>query len=86
MPVAVVGQLQVVTRLVRNMKVKTNLSSDELNLVSKGLSRLAAKQQEDGKFVPNNSAEKDLIAQATDSLEEMLLSLKYQVSEMFKGE
>lgn len=77
---------QVVTRLVRNMKVKTNLSAEELNLVSKGLSRLAAKQQEDGQFVPNNAAERELLAAATDSLEEMLLSLKYQVSEMFKGE
>lgn len=77
---------QVVTRLVRKMKVKTNLSAEELNLVSKGLSRLAAKQQEDGQFVPNNAAERELIASATDSLEEMLLSLKYQVSEMFKGE
>lgn len=77
---------QVVTRLVRNMKVKTNLSAEELNLVSKGLSRLAAKQQEDGQFVPNNAAERELLASATDSLEEMLLSLKYQVSEMFKGE
>ena len=66
------------------MKVKTNLSSNELQLVSKGLSRLASIQQEDGKFVPNNPAEKDLIDQASDSLEEMLISLKFQVSEMFK--
>ena len=78
--------LQAVTRRARNMKVKTNLSAEELNLVSKGLSRLAAKQQEDGQFVPNNAAERELLASATDSLEEMLLSLKYQVSEMFKGE
>lgn len=86
MLVAVEATLQGVTRLVPKMKVKTNLSAEELRLVSKGLSRLASRQQEDGQFVPSNPAEKDLLAQASDSLDEMLASLKFQVSELFRGE
>jgi len=68
------------------MKVKTNLSSEELMLVSKGLSKLAKKQQADGRFVPNNPAEKDLLAEAGGSIDEMLDSLKSAVSDLFKGE
>jgi len=55
-------------------------------LVSKGLSKLAKKQQADGRFVPNNPAEKDLLAEAGGSIDEMLDSLKSAVSDLFKGE
>lgn len=68
------------------MKVKTNLSAEELMLVSKGLGRLAKQQQADGRFVPNNPAEKDLLAEAGGSIDEMLDSLKSAVSDLFKGE
>jgi len=68
------------------MKVKTNLTSEELRLVSKGLSRLAKQQQTDGRFVPNNPAEKDLLAEAGDSIDQMLDSLKSAVSDLFRGE
>jgi hypothetical protein len=68
------------------MKVKTNLSSEELMLVSKGLSKLASKQQADGRFVPNNPAEKELLAEAGGSIDEMLNSLKSAVSDLFRGE
>jgi hypothetical protein len=68
------------------MKVKTNLSSEELMLVSKGLNHLAKQQQVDGRFVPNNPAEKALLAEAGGSIDEMLDSLKSEVSELFKGE
>jgi hypothetical protein len=67
------------------MKVKTNLSSEELMLVSKGLSKLASKQA-DGVFVPNNPAEKDLLAEAGGSIDKMLDSLKLAVSDLFRGE
>ena len=68
------------------MKVKTNLSAEELELVSKGLSRLAKAQQQDGRFEPNNPAEKELLAEVSDSLEEMVNSLKLEAKEIFDGE
>jgi len=68
------------------MKVKTNLTPDELRRVSKGLNKLAAQQQEDGRFVPNNPAESQLLAQASDTLDEMLDCLKREISDLFKGE
>ena len=68
------------------MKVKTNLTSDELMRVSKGLSKLATRQQEDGRFVASNPAESELLAEASDALDEMLDCLKTEISDLFKGE
>lgn len=68
------------------MKVHTNLSSDELMLIGKGLSKLATKQQEDGRFVASNPAESELLAQASDAMDEMLDCLKREISDLFKGE
>ena len=68
------------------MRVRTNLSADELELVSKGLSKLAKMQRTDGKFVPNNPAEKKLLAKVDDSLEIMLDNLTSEVDELFRGE
>lgn len=68
------------------MKVKTNLTADELELVSKGLSMLAKQQKSDGKFVAENPAEIELLAQTGDVLDEMLSSLKTEISIIFKGD
>jgi len=68
------------------MRVKTNLSSEELELVSKGLSRLAKAQQQDGRFEPSNPAEKALLSEVSDSLDQMIDSLKLATKEVFDGE
>jgi hypothetical protein len=65
------------------MKVKTNLSSKELELVSKGLSQLAKHNQADGKFVPENPAESELIEFVSDSLDRMLDNISNEVKELF---
>jgi hypothetical protein len=68
------------------MKVKTNLTADELELVSRGLSSLAKSQRADGKFVPNNPAEKELLDEVDSALDTMLGSLSQEVATLFRGE
>lgn len=68
------------------MRVKTNLSSEELELVSKGLSRLAKAQQQDGRFEQSNPAEKALLSEVSDALDQMVDSLKLATKEVFDGE
>jgi hypothetical protein len=65
------------------MRVKTNLTSAELVLVSKGLNSLAATEQKDGRFVPANEAERTLLSQAGDALDEMLENLTVEIKELF---
>lgn len=65
------------------MRLRTNLTSEELGLVSKGLAQLAKRNQVDGKFVPENPAESELVAFASDSLDKMLDSLSYEIKELF---
>ena len=65
------------------MKIKTNLTSAELVLVSKGLNSLAANEQKDGKFVPANKAESILLSQAGAALDEMLENLNTEIKELF---
>jgi hypothetical protein len=65
------------------MRVKTNLTSAELVLVSKGLNSLATTEQKDGKFVPSNKAESSLLASAGSALDEMLDNLTTEVKELF---
>ena len=65
------------------MKIRTNLTSKELVLVSKGLNKLAIMEQKDGKFKPSNAAEKDLLALTGSCLDEMLESLTSEIKELF---
>lgn len=65
------------------MKVKTNLTSAELVLVSKGLNSLATTEQKDGKFVPANKAESTMLSLAGTALNEMLANLTTEVKELF---
>lgn len=65
------------------MRVKTNLSSAELVLVSKGLISLAANEQKDGRFVPSNEAESELLSKAGDCVDDMLDNLTYEIKELF---
>lgn len=67
------------------VKVHTNLSSAELALVAKGLSKLASKGGS-RKFVPDNQAERDLLKDLTGSFEEMIDNLSKDVAEtLFSG-
>lgn len=65
------------------MKVKTNLTAEELELVSKGLKRLAETQQKDGQFQPSNPAEKDLMEEVTSALDMSLSQLVAEISTLF---
>ena len=65
------------------MKVKTNLSSFELELVSKGIGQLAKQGQADGKFIPENEAESGLLSLASSVLDEVLDSLNGGIKELF---
>lgn len=62
------------------MKVKTNLSANELELVSKGLNKLAKNQRTDGKFVAANAAESELIKQFDSVFDEMIANLEEELS------
>ena len=68
------------------MKAKTNLNPRELLLVSKGLNQMAKNQISEGKFVPHNEAERELLDQANDVLDEMLINLKSEMSYLFSKE
>lgn len=68
------------------MKVRTNLSADELELVSKGLSKLAKSQRSDGKFVPQNKAERQLMSSVDDALDTMVGTLFKEVDDLFRGD
>jgi len=68
------------------MKVKTNLTADELELVSRGLSSLAKSQRADGKFVPSNPAEKELLEEVDSAVDTMLGHLSREVATLFRGE
>lgn len=65
------------------MKVRTNLTADELELVAKGLKKLSEKQQHDGQFVPANPAEQELMSEVTDALDMSLESLTSEISKLF---
>ena len=65
------------------MKVKTNLSSKELVLVSKGLASLATKSQVDGKFKAANTAESELVSLVGDCVDDMLVSFSTEIKDLF---
>jgi hypothetical protein len=65
------------------MRIKTNLSSKELRLVSKGLANAAGKNQVDGKFMPENDAESELVTLVNASLDQMLGNLSIEIKELF---
>lgn len=65
------------------MKVKTNLTPHELDLVSKGLSVLA-KRQIEKPIVLENAAEKALLSEADELFETMVDSLQTEISHIVK--
>lgn len=65
------------------MRVKTNLTTEELELVAKGLKQMAEKQQKDGHFTPANPAEKDLMEEVTSALDMSLNNLVAEISTLF---
>lgn len=64
------------------MKVHTNLTQEELNLVAKGLQALAKQETSDGKYEPENEAEKELVTKAETAFKEMLVSLKREIGRL----
>ena len=65
------------------MKVRTNLSSEELELVAKGLRKMASKQRTEHKFTPANPAEEELVKDVARSVEHCLDSLAVEISALF---
>lgn len=65
------------------MKVRTNLTAEQLELVSKGLKKLAETQQADGRFTPANPAEEELMKEVTSALDMSLDNLVEEISTLF---
>ena len=66
------------------MKVKTNLTPAELDLVSKGLSKLAEKQRSESVTFENN-AEEELFRKADRLFETMIDNIQVDVSALLLG-
>lgn len=65
------------------MRVRTNLSADELELVSKGLKKLAESQQKDGQFTTANPAERELMEEVASAVDMSLTNLVSEISTLF---
>lgn len=64
------------------MRVKTNLTPSELDLVSKGLKRLADKQREESVVFENN-AERELFRRSNRLFEDMLDNVQEDIAKLF---
>lgn len=66
------------------MKVKTNLTPRELELVSKGLDRLAKSQVPYAPTKAENDAEKELLTSAKECFAQAVAYLKEDLSKILK--
>ncbi len=66
------------------MKVRTNLTPDELSTVSRGLDVLAKAQLKE--FVPDNPAEKELIRQVSSVLNTAVNNLQEEFVRILEDE